>query len=364
MVGQEAFRRVDDAYVCLVGRTRVLAERQQAVPGNDDPGYIGPLVESARHPRRERKPGGHLGHDRHRVAEHLSQARVAPRGVAQSAHRGGGRVFAPDNSWPNIEHALTLGVTAIEIDLRATADRHLVLSHDDRLPKALFGDKDRFISRLMLVEVRRLRYSTTAGGHTWTDLTIPVADEVVGRLKNQINFQLDVKDTPVDLVLDLIRRQGIADRVVVSSRDIDYLRQIKRAEPRVVVEWAQNTLGRYQAGKRWKPYPMPKQLELYHEAMKRLTAIGGEMLCTKLLTAEKVALCHRYGVCVRPSVQSVGPADGVRFLRLGCDGLLADDPAKVLDAAKQLLGPEYLPQNSQTVRELIQALRHNRPRSQ
>ncbi|NOZ22056.1 MAG: glycerophosphodiester phosphodiesterase [Planctomycetes bacterium] len=271
-----------------------------------------------------------------------------------SAHRGGGRVFAPDQSLPNVEHAMTLGVTAIEIDLRPTADGGIVLSHDDRLPKELFGRADLILSRMPLAEITKLRYSATVGGRLWKDLGILTADEVVSKYKDRMNFQLHVK-VPVESVLELIRRHGIWDRAIVSSRDLDYLRQVKSADKRIVVEWANNTLGRYQEGKKWKPYPMPKQIELYHEAMKKLSAIGGEMLCTKLLTPEKIAICHEYGIAVRPSVMSVGLTDGARFIRMGCDGLLTDNPAKVLGGVEKCLGKDYLPKKGQSVYELMQS---------
>ena len=47
---------------------------------------------------------------------------MTPRPLLISAHRAGGRVFAPDNSLPNIEHAVDLGVPLVEVDLRPTAD--------------------------------------------------------------------------------------------------------------------------------------------------------------------------------------------------------------------------------------------------
>jgi len=277
-----------------------------------------------------------------------------------AAHRAGGRVFAPDNSLPNIKHAMTLGVTAIEIDLHPTADGRLVLSHDDRLPNDRFGRDNLFISRMSFADIRQLRYSARVGARRWTGLAVPSADEVVEKYKNQVNFQLDVKTVPVEMVLEFIRRHGIWDRVVVSSKSLEYLRRVKHADRRIVVEWARNTLGRYQEGTKWKPYPMSRQIELYHEAMRKLSAIGGEMLCTKLLTPEKVAICHQYGVCVRPSVQSVGPTDGARFLRIGCDGILADDPEKVVAAVKKLVGSEYVPVRGQSVYNLL----HERSRSE
>jgi len=136
-------------------------------------------------------------------------------------------------------------------------------------------------------------------------------------------------------------------------KDLGYLQAIKQANPRLVVEWPQNTLGRYESEGKWVFLPMEKQIEEYHRAMKALCSIGGEMLCTKGLTPEKVRLCHEYGVAVRPSAGHVKATNGERFLRMGVDGILGDDPRAVMACVKKVCGEAYVPRPGVTVADIF-----------
>ena len=278
--------------------------------------------------------------------------------IVVSAHRAGGRVYAPDNSAANIEHAIALGVNMIEIDLRMTQDGGLVLFHDYSAPRSLFFAQDTSgqrlaIRALTLDEIAKLRYRTTVGEREWADIGFVNADAMVARHKNRLNFHLDVKDTPAERVLRLIADHGIADRVIVMCKDLEYLRAIKRANPKLIVEWPQNTLGRYEKDGKWVFYPTERQLAEYHRAMKALRSIGGEMLCTKGLTSDKVRICHEYGVAVRPSAGNVKATNGERYLRMGVDGILGDDPAAVTECVRKVLGEDYVPRPGTTVWEIF-----------
>ena len=275
-----------------------------------------------------------------------------------SAHRAGGRVYAPDNSAPNIEHAVALGVNMIEIDLRSTRDGGLVLFHDYSAPRAFFFPNDVSgeriaIRALTLPDALKVRYAQTAGGKEWADLRLVEADAMIGRYKDRLNFHLDVKDTPAPRVLKLIDEHRIADRVIVMCKDLDYLRAIKLANPKLVVEWPRNTLGRYEQDGKWIWHPAERQIEEYRRALGALRAIGGEMLCTKGLTVEKVRLCHEYGIAVRPSAGHVKATSGERFLRMGVDAILGDDPRAVTECARKVLGPDYVPRQGTTVGDIF-----------
>ena len=53
-------------------------------------------------------------------------------------HRGAAGL-APENTWESFDVALSLGVDAIETDIRATADGTLVLRHDAELERTTNG---------------------------------------------------------------------------------------------------------------------------------------------------------------------------------------------------------------------------------
>jgi len=278
--------------------------------------------------------------------------------IVISAHRAGGRVYAPDNSAANIEHAVSLGVNMIEIDLRQTQDGGLVLWHDYSSPRSRFFPKDTSgervaIRTLTLADALKLRYSQAVGGRQWTELGLVDADAMIEQYKDRLNFHLDVKDTPAERVLKLIADHHLEDRVIVMCSDLDCLRTIKQTNSRLVVEWTQNTLGRYEKDGKWGFYPLERQITEYHRTLKALRSIGGEMLCTKGLTPQKVRLCHEYGVAVRPSAGHVRATNGERFLRMGVDGILGDDPEAVMKCVREVLGQEYVARQGITVADIF-----------
>jgi len=262
------------------------------------------------------------------------------------AHRGGGRTYAPDNSMPNMAHAMTLGLTGIEIDLRLTKDRKLVLWHDDEIGAHVYlsggGKPPRTkLSQMELGQVEVLRYEGWVGDRI-RELRIVPADEAITRFGDQTNFYLDVKDTPVDPVLELIARHDVAERCIVLAMDIGYLGRIRAGDPRISLC--------YWAG-------IPDDPAEARKLMERLASLDVEIFGGPGLTTAKVRLCHEYGITVRPSGGDVLYSDARRFLTMGVDGVIPDNPEAVLQAIERLWGKEYLPRPGQTIHDLLKGRR-------
>jgi len=234
-----------------------------------------------------------------------------------SAHRGGGRIHAPDNTWENLRYGASLGVSALEVDLQLTADDHLILFHDASIPRAWVepgyeGEEKVSWRTLTMPQIAEIRYSATVGEKEFDELRFANADEVVDQLGEHVNYHLDVKGTPAERVVRFIREHDLTGRCVVMNKDLDYLRQVRGAFPEIAVEYPQNTLGRFEneeTGK-WDWYPEERQREEYERLLEELSALGRVILCTKGLQPWKVELCHSYGVAVRPSAGNVKAGDG------------------------------------------------------
>jgi len=281
-----------------------------------------------------------------------------------SGHRGGGRVHAPDNSMPNIRSAIEQRLTAIEVDLRLTSDGVLILWHDASFPRKLVdpaaaeGEKIG-THRLTAEQVRRIRYAATVGGKVWRDVRVVFADELVRATKGKVNLHLDVKGVPAARVLEFIRKHGLQRESMVMSGSLDYLAAIRAAEPDVCLEYTDNTLGRRQVDGQWQWYPVEKQHALYHALMKKLVTAGVDALCTKGLTREKVAICHRYGILVRTSASHLKPGRAPdAFLRMGVDYALTDDPLLLRSALATLRPHARQSRPGQTLHELIRGEGH------
>ena len=270
-------------------------------------------------------------------------------------HNGGARAYAPDDSMPTMEYAMTLGVTGIEIDMRITADRHIVLNHDDVLDVQVAGigvssfylegggavPANSKISEWTLEEVKRLRYKGQVNGRI-QELRIVPADEAIAKFKHQTNFVLDVKSVPVQDVLQLIVRHNIAERSVVIDRDLPYLRKVRAADPRVSLAYFTNAVSNDPG----------KAEELFEE----LVDLGVEMFGCHEMTEADVRLCHKYGITAYPSGNDSSPNDQSileGFLKKGVDGMFPVHPLTALQAVKAVLGTEYRPKKNQTIYDLL-----------
>jgi formylglycine-generating enzyme required for sulfatase activity/glycerophosphoryl diester phosphodiesterase len=258
------------------------------------------------------------------------------------AHRGGGRTYAPDNSMPNMEHAMTLGLTGVEIDLRQTRDGKLVLWHDDEIGDHVYVDgggkpAKTKLSRMELQQVKALRYKGWVGDRM-RELRIVPADEAIAKFKGQTNFYLDVKNTPAERILELIARHDVAERCIVLAMDMGYLRKIRTDDPRITLC--------YWAG-------IPDDPAEARELMEQVASLGVEIFGGPGLTEAKVRLCHEYGITARPSGGDVLHSDARRFLMMGVDGVIPDNPEAVLHAVERLWGKQYLPRPGQTIRDLL-----------
>jgi glycerophosphoryl diester phosphodiesterase len=293
-----------------------------------------------------------------RAAEEGEQPQLAIRDTfIISAHRAGGRVHAPGNSMPNVLYAIRNQFTAVEVDLRLTSDGKLVLWHDASLPKEYVapGASGRVaVSSLSSDQISRVRYSATVGDKRWDAVEIVFADDMVKATKGKINLHLHPKDVPASRIVQFMRRRGVQEECMVMQDDVDYLQEVAAAAPNVCLEYCDNTLGRRQVDGQWQWYPVRKQRELYRQLMQKLRAAGIDAFCTKGLTKEKVAICHKYGVMVRTSAGHMQPGvkpDG--YLHMGVDYALTDDPLLMKQSVQRLRPNAALSRPGQTFLKLV-----------
>ncbi|MCP5119633.1 MAG: glycerophosphodiester phosphodiesterase family protein [bacterium] len=142
-------------------------------------------------------------------------------GVIAVGHRGTVR-FAPENTVSAINKAIDMGIDLIEIDVRETADGHLVVVHDATVDRTTDGKG--WVSKLTLDEIRAL----DAG--SWFSLgfkgeKIPTFDEALEVMKGRALPDVDFKaGTPRKLV-DTLARHGLLGKVTLYCGDWDLLRR-------------------------------------------------------------------------------------------------------------------------------------------
>ena len=126
------------------------------------------------------------------------------------AHRGGSKWtpnIGKENTLRAFQAVVELGYLHIETDVQATSDGRLVCFHDETLVRMTGIPKQ--VSEFSAAELRNC--STLSGE------PIPFFDEVVEALPvTRFNVDLKTEDA-VEPLVDLIRAQGLAGRILVDS---------------------------------------------------------------------------------------------------------------------------------------------------
>ena len=223
------------------------------------------------------------------------------------AHRGGAAT-GDENTAAAFARAVDLGFRYLETDVHATSDGVAVVFHDDTLAR-LTGHPGRI------------------GDLSWADLaTVRVAGEAaIPRLDDtlatwpEIRFNIDVKaGDAAEPAVATIRRTGAEDRVLLASFSDARLARLRAlAGPRVATSLGRRAVVRLRISSLARiPLRLPAsavaaQVPVRHG---RFTVVDRRF----------VAHCHRLGLQVH--VWTVDdPAEMLRLLDLGVDGLMTDD---------------------------------------
>lgn len=134
---------------------------------------------------------------------------AAPRVVG---HRGSPR-DAPENTLASFRAAVAAGARAVELDVRLTKDREVVVHHDAELGRVVRGNG--FVEELTLAEVRAARLP---GGHQ-----VPTLAEVLDALPRDVLLDVELKADALNseelpaAVWRLVRLRGAQERVLATS---------------------------------------------------------------------------------------------------------------------------------------------------
>lgn len=153
----------------------------------------------------------------------LGVASVPPLVVA---HRGGA-VLAPENTLLCIQRGMEAGADIIEIDVRMTADGHVVLMHDKSVARTTDGDG--LVCELSFDSIRSL--SVLDSLENVTDLYVPTLDEALSLVDGRCGLLIEVKDNDTlgieRAVTDAVLRHSAAGWVAVQSFSDDVLERFR-----------------------------------------------------------------------------------------------------------------------------------------
>ena len=142
--------------------------------------------------------------------------------ISVISHRGE-HLSHPENTLPAFQAAIDAGADFFELDVRTTADKHLVLMHDRTVDRTTDGKG--LVRELTFDQIRALK----AGG-----ASVPSFEEALNLAHGKIGVYVDCKDlTPADLVAAL-EKTDMADKVVIYG-DAFFLQGVQALRPSLKV---------------------------------------------------------------------------------------------------------------------------------
>jgi len=148
------------------------------------------------------------------------------------AHRGCSKI-APENTLSSFQAVLDHGVPGVELDIHECGSGELIVTHDSSL-KRVTGH-DAAVEETPYEIIRSL----DAGkwfGEEFSGQKIPLLDEVLDLLGSSVYYDIEIKSRKYhygsieNKLVEMIRRRGIGNRVVISSFDPFSLREVRRID--------------------------------------------------------------------------------------------------------------------------------------
>ena len=259
------------------------------------------------------------------------------RRVIAFAHQGGS-FEGPSSTLAAIEHALAVGASAIELDVHATKDRHIVVCHDDSVDRTTNQHGD--IAQLALEELAQMD-----NAYWWIegDVVTPGRDEASYRYRGLapldrrygvatleevattfpgVLLNLDIKRTSPaveayeQLLADELRRLEVTGSVIVASFHDEALARFRAVAPEVATSAATREAAAFYFSHHEVQPVVPPVVAL------QVPPRYGEV---DVVTESFVASAHRAGVAVHVWTINDVP-EMTRLLDLGVDGLVSDRP--------------------------------------
>jgi glycerophosphoryl diester phosphodiesterase len=245
-------------------------------------------------------------------------------------HRGA-RAMRPENTLPAFEYAISAGVDVLELDMAVTRDNVLVVSHDPylELPVCSGPQPKAMIHELTLAQIRewdcgKVQNPLFPKQTPVPGTRMPTLDEVFSLApRGEFQFNIETKifaDHPelsvspegfVKLVLAMVRKHKLENRVMLQSFDFRTLLAMKKIAPEI------------------------KLVALWEHGDRDFVSIAKEAGAGvvsphySLVTPERVRAAHAAGLQVVPWTANT-PADWDKLIAAQVDAIISDDPAQLI----------------------------------
>jgi glycerophosphoryl diester phosphodiesterase len=228
---------------------------------------------------------------------------------------------APENTLAGIRAALDLGSDAVEIDVHLTADGIPVLLHDDLVERTTDGVGD--VRHMTLASVQGLDAGARSFDGLFSGERVPALESVLDLTRGRALLVIEIKQRDIEqAVVDLVRRLGAADDVMVWSFHPAVVAKVRELAPEIP------------CGQLWSDRdPDPVRM------------------CAVALAGNAQAVCPNYTFVTEALVRRAllhglsvftwtpdDPREIERLIRLGVDGVCSNYPDRVRAAASRITG--------------------------
>ena len=225
-------------------------------------------------------------------------------------HRGAA-ALAPENTWASFDLAVSLGVDAIETDVRATSDGELILLHDERLARTTNGQG--FARETPWSVIKTLDAGEWFSAE-FRGARVPLFGETLVRYGKQIPLVIEVKQLDLEVrVLELVREYGLLQSVAFTSFYFPVVQNLKLLAPEVKVGFLAS--------------------DVHEHTVERVITAGLDQFCppAKAISPNQVRIWQDLGLDIR--AWGVSDPELMRTaIAAGVDGMTVDFPHLLLEA--------------------------------
>jgi glycerophosphoryl diester phosphodiesterase len=227
---------------------------------------------------------------------------------------------APENTLAAFRRAIELGADLIELDVRQTADGHVVAIHDETVDRTTDGSGT--VRDMPLAAVRELDAGSWMG-RRFAGERVPTLREVLELTRGRIGLAIEIKAGSrrypgiEATIVHLLQTTGRLDDVILISADCRAIRQVRRLDGRVAT-----ACFRHGSPRCWRWH---RRLGLTRRWHSDYLFVWPERV-----TVAVVQEAHRNGMGIVTSLERQPTADPVeirQLLHAGVDGVIADDVA-------------------------------------
>jgi glycerophosphoryl diester phosphodiesterase len=247
--------------------------------------------------------------------------------VKNIAHRGA-RLIAPENTLFAAKQAVLSGADMWELDVQYTADKQLIVIHDDSLERtsnvqqiqSFIHRKPWNVADFTKSEIQRLDFGVsfqTISSKTKRQYPAPFLEEAIKfSKKNSIDMNVEIKDISglpghesiSSHVYNTVKKMDFLEHVLFSSFHHDYLFQIRAIDPKARIAVLND-----------------RPSDTFFSLLKKLNAEAYHPFY-QIIDQIQIDELHHKGFQI--NVWTVNDKDMMTsFINMGVDGIVTDDPA-------------------------------------